>query len=139
MRYLLDTGVISELLSKKPEQKVIDWLDSQDDNAFYLSVITIGEIQKGIEKLAHSKKRNSLEKWLKEDLLFRFSGRIETLNIEVMLTWGKLTENLEKKGRKLPAMDSMIVAMALTGDFCLVTRNEADFAGVEVRLYNPWI
>lgn len=138
MKYLLDTNVISELVAKQPLAKVINWLDNTDDNLIYLSVITIGEIKKGIERLPDSKRKTMLRTWLSDELLLRFQGRILPLDTAVMLTWGNLTATLEKKGRKLPAMDSLVAAIALQGQFVLVTRNEADFADTGVTILNPW-
>ena len=138
MRYLLDTCVISELVSKKPETAVIDWIDGIDDEYFYLSVITIGEIKKSIEKLPDSERKELLASWLEEDLLSRFQGRILRLETAVMLTWGSLTAKLEQEGKKLPAIDSLIAAIALTNNLTLVTRNIADFQNTGVSLLNPW-
>lgn len=138
MKYLLDTNVISELVAKQPASKVIDWLDNTDDSLIYLSVITIGEIKKGIERLPDSKHRTKLGDWLRDELLVRFQGHIVSLEIETMLTWGILTTMLEQKGRKLPAMDSLVAAIALQGQFVLVTRNEADFIDTGVTILNPW-
>ena len=76
MRYLLDTCVISELVATKPNQHVVDWIDGIDSEAVYLSVITIGEIRKGIEKLSDSKRKSMLQEWLEGELLVRFSGGI---------------------------------------------------------------
>lgn len=138
MKYLLDTNVISELVAKQPLAKVIDWLDERDENLLYLSVITIGEIKKGIERLPDSHHKTTLRTWLTDALLLRFQGRILPLDTAVMLTWGNLTALLEQKGRKLPAMDSLIAAVALQGQLVLVTRNEADFADTGVTVLNPW-
>jgi tRNA(fMet)-specific endonuclease VapC len=138
MRYLLDTNVISELVAKQPNARVLAWLDSTDDSQVYLSTITIGEIKKGIEKLPDSPRKEQLRLWLEHDLLDRFSGRIIAIDINIMLTWGELTANLEKKGRKLPAIDSLVATAALHGHFHLVTRNESDFQDTGVTLFNPW-
>jgi len=119
MKYLLDTNVISELVAKQPLDKVIDWLDNTDDSLIYLSVITIGEIKKGIERLPDSQRKTALRDWLSGELLLRFQGHILSLDTEVMLTWGVLTATLEQKGRKLPAMDSLVAAIALQGQFVL--------------------
>ena len=134
MNYLLDTCVISEFTSKQPEPQVIEWMDAVNDETLFLSAITIGEIQRGIAKLPDSPRREKLEKWLHEDLFLRFNGRILPLTAQVMLTWGKLTA----QGRTLPAVDSMIAALALHHNLCLVTRNVKDFDGTGVTLFNPW-
>ena len=98
MNYLLDTNVISELISKQPDKRVVDWLDRLDPNTVYLSVITIGEIRRGIEKLPPSKRRDRVKEWLEGDLLLRFQGRILPITTEVMLVWGELTGRLEREG-----------------------------------------
>jgi tRNA(fMet)-specific endonuclease VapC len=138
MKYLLDTNVISELVSKQPNQAVLDWVDQLDPQMVYLSVLTIGEIRKGIEKLPVSKRRDDVAAWLEHDLLARFQGRIAMITIDVMLVWGRLTGRLEREGISLPAIDSLIAAIALHGDYSIVTRNDEDFAHTGVVVVNPW-
>lgn len=138
MKYLIDTNVISELIARQPNPKVVEWIDQLDPSMVYLSVITIGEIRKGIEKLAASKRREAIKEWLETDLLFRFQGRIVEISIQTMLTWGELTGRLEKQGKPINATDSMIAAIALEGNYVLVTRNEADFQNTGVTIINPW-
>ena len=138
MNYLLDTNVISELISKQPDRRVVDWLDRLDPSTVYLSVITIGEIRRGIEKLPSSKRRDRVKEWLEGDLLLRFQGRILSIPTEVMLLWGELTGRLEREGRPVTAMDSLIAAIALQGTYRLVTRNEHDFKYMGITIINPW-
>jgi len=138
MNYLLDTNVISELVAKQPDKQVVQWIDRLDPNTVYLSVITIGEIRKGIEKLLPSKRRDEVQEWLETDLLLRFRGRILAITAEVMLVWGELTGRLEKEGRPIAAIDALIAAVALQGDCRLVTRNEHDFQHTGVTIVNPW-
>ena len=138
MTYLLDTCLISELVSKQPNRKVLDWLDAQIPEAVYLSVITMGEIAKGISKLASSQRKEHLDIWLKQALPNRFAGRIISIDLQTMLLWGELVGKLEKQGRPIPMMDSLIAAIALQNSLSLVTRNEKDFAGTEVVIINPW-
>ena len=97
MKWLLDTCVISELVSRQPREKVVDWIDSVESDCLYLSVITIGEIRKGIEKLPDSKRRNFIHDWLTEDLFLRFKGRILPLDIETLLTWEFSPGDLRKR------------------------------------------
>ncbi|MCS7061988.1 MAG: type II toxin-antitoxin system VapC family toxin [Anaerolineae bacterium] len=134
----MDTNVISELVAKQPNQRVIEWLDDLDPDSIYLSVITIGELRKGIEKLPDSPRRDKLFDWLVNELLVRFQDRILALDVDVMLTWGKLVGRLEQSGRRLSAIDSLIAALALARSCSLVTRNEADFKGVGLKIINPW-
>jgi tRNA(fMet)-specific endonuclease VapC len=138
MKYLLDTCVISELVSKRPETAVINWIDSIDDEHIYLSVITLGEIKKGVEKLPDSARKEQLTAWLEEDLLSRFQGRVMGVDASVMFTWGTLTAKLEQRGTPMPAIDSLIAAIALHGNLTLVTRNIQDFQGSGIALLNPW-
>lgn len=138
MRYLLDTNVISELVARRPNERVVRWIDGLDPNSVYLSVITIGEIRKGIEKMPDSQRKDALQEWLTDSLLVRFDGRIQDISVDVMLTWGALTARLESKGKKMPALDSLIAALALHNDFTLATRNEDDFEGAGARIINPW-
>ena len=138
MKVLLDTCVISELVSKQPTPKVVGFVDSLDPEDVYLSVITIGEIAKGIEMLPKSRRKRDLHTWLKEDLLVRFEGNILPLDTDVLLEWGALTARLESAGKTMPAMDSLIAASALSKKMMLVTRNVSDFEDAAVEIVNPW-
>jgi predicted nucleic acid-binding protein len=138
MTFLLDTCVISELVAKQPNLHVVQWVDSIDEDKLFLSAITIGEIKRGIEKLADSSRKSALVEWLKGDLLIRFTDRILPIDTSVVLVWGQLTADLEKQGRRMPAIDSLIAATCLQGRLDLVTRNESDFAHSGVTVINPW-
>jgi len=138
MRFLLDTCVVSELVAGQPNPGVVQWVDSMDEDRLYLSAITIGEIKKGVEKLPDSKRKSRLVAWLEEDLLIRFEDRILPIDTHVMLVWGELAANLERQGRRMPAIDSLIAAVALHGGLDLVTRNADDFANSGVTVINPW-
>ncbi len=135
---LLDTCVISELVAKQPDEKVIEWIDNIEQENIYLSVITIGEIYKGIEKLPESKRKDSLQQWLNDELLIRFGGKILAIDTHVMLVWGELTGRLEIEGKKMPAMDSLIAAIAIHNNCSLVTRNEDNFKYAGLTIVNPW-
>jgi len=138
VKYLLDTNVISELVAKQPNPRVVDWIDALDPNTVYLSVITIGELRKGIEKLPDSKRKEMLRLWLNDDLLIRFSGRILVLDVPVMLTWGELVGQLERVEHPLPGLDSLIAALARYHGCTLATRNTDDFRTTGIVLINPW-
>lgn len=138
MRFLLDTCVISELATKRPNPAVVDWIDSVDPDSIYLSILTIGEVQKGIEKQREPRRKEALESWLHDELLVRFRDRLAMLDLGVLLEWGTLTGRLESQGKPMPAVDSLIAATALHGRFVLVTRNEDDFLRSGVQLLNPW-
>ena len=138
MKYLLDTCVISELVTKQPDAKVVEFVDSLDPDDTHLSVITIGEIVKGIEKLPNSRRKQELHIWLKEDLLSRFQGKIIPIDEDVIVEWGILTAHVEMAGRPMPAIDSLIAATAQAHRLTLVTRNVDDFSASGVELVNPW-
>jgi toxin FitB len=135
--YLLDTCTISEFVVKQPDPKVLDWFTNQPPETVYLSVITIGEITKGIQKLPLSRRQTELEAWL-EEVLVEFQQRIFGVDLATMVLWGELTGRLEPQGRMLPTLDSLIAAIALQHDLAVVTRNEKDFAGTGVAVFNPW-
>lgn len=138
MSYLLDTCVISELASKRAEPAVVRFIDGIDPEKAFLSALTIGEIQKGIEKARDERRKEFLEAWLRDDLLIRFRSQILLLDLAVLRTWGSLVGRLEREGTPMPAVDSLIAATALHHQLMLVTRNVDDFAHSGVRLLNPW-
>lgn len=137
MNNLLDTCVFAEYQKKQPDEKVIAWVNSRIEETLFLSVLTIGEINKGIAKLPKSKRKTELEKWLQK-LIIRFDKRILPLDLEVVRFWGELTGTLETKGRVLPIIDSLIAATALVHNLTIITRNEDDFADTGVKLLNIW-
>lgn len=138
MTYLLDTCVISEFTRRQPNEQVVRWLSETDEDTLYLSVLSIGEIQHGIERLEDSPRKEELHDWLENDLILRFGKRILPLDVRTLLVWGELIGRLERQGRKIPAFDGLIAATALAHELVVVTRNTADFAPAGVRLFNPW-
>jgi tRNA(fMet)-specific endonuclease VapC len=139
MRFLLDTCAISELIARQPDPGLVEWIDGIGEEKIYLCVITISEIKKGIEKLSESRRKRELTAWLEDELLARFRGKILPIDTDVMLRWGELTARLEKQGRIVPAIDSLIAAIALHGKLHLVTQNEDDFKDTGVAVVNPWL
>lgn len=137
MNYLLDTCVLSEFRKKVPEPKVLKWVDARDEDALFLSAVTVGEIEKGICRMAPSKRRRSLTIWL-EDVIYRYDNRILPLDTDTLREWGKMSAKLEEKGRVLPAADSLIAATARFHDLVLVTRNEKDFIDTNITVLNIW-
>lgn len=137
MNYLLDTCLISEFKKPQPSPKVVEWLSGQIEETLFLSVITIGEIQKGISNLPASKKRTDLEIWL-HNLIVRYDGRILPLAVKEMLFWGETIIKLEQKGRVLLFIDSLIAATALAHNLTLITKKESDFKNTNVKILNVW-
>lgn len=138
MNYLLDTCLISELAKSKPDKKVVDWVLSENETGFYVSVLTFGELHKGIEKLPESKKKDELRSWIEDELKNRFQNRIIDIDMRVSILWGKIQCVAEKKGKPMPAIDSLIAATALAHDLTVVTRNVSDMEQSGVMLLNPW-
>jgi len=138
LKYLLDTNIISEFISKTPNKKVIDYILTLNENDIYLSVITIGEIKAGVEKLANSQKKDKLLYWLENDLLVRFKNRIINIDIEVILQWATVNTQLKQMGKPLPLMDSLIGATTQAKDMILLTRNEKDFQNLDIQIVNPF-
>lgn len=138
MSYLIDTCCISELVKKKPNANVVKWFADKDELSMYLSVITFGELRKGIERLPDSKKKKELNRWVKEDLKHRFKNRIFNLNMEEVNNWGEILATAENNGKPLPAIDSLIAATAQVHDLSVVTRNTRDMEGSGVEVINPW-
>jgi len=138
MKYLLDTCVVSEMVRKQPDRNVLKWLAKVDQDNLFLSVITIGEIEKGVAKLAESARKKKISEWLHDDLIIRFQKHILPIDTKVMIVWGKQLALLEQKGRTLPAIDSMIAATAISHELILVTRNINGFESADVEIFNPW-
>jgi len=124
MNYLLDTCVISELIKKETN--------------LYISVLTIGEIHKGVERLPESKKKENLHKWVNNDLKERFKNRIIDFDLKTATVWGKIQAHSELLGKALPAIDGLIAATGISFDFTVVTKNTTDMEISGVDLLNPW-
>jgi len=138
MRYLLDTCVISELAKPEPNEKVVSWVTQNDEENFYLSTLTFGELHKGISRLSPSKRKENLLQWVEHDLKDRFKTRIIDITLKVAKQWGETQGISESQGRPMPAIDGLIAATGLTHDLTVVTRNIADMQQSGVSLLNPW-
>jgi predicted nucleic acid-binding protein len=138
LNYLLDTCVISELVKPSPDEGVIDWLSSTPPERLFLSVITIGEVRKGITKLPNSKKKNQLTNWL-NTLLEDYQTRIYSIDLTVAENWGVIQGKAENGGNPIASVDALIASVAYTYNSILVTRNEKDFVSSNVTILNPWV
>ena len=134
MSYLIDTNVLSELRRKSPDQNVVKWFSKRPAATLFLSVLTLGEIRKGIEGVFDDQRRLALTDWLEIDLPMFFTGRILSVDGAVADRWGRLVATA---GRPLPTIDSLLAATALEHDLMLVTRNVKDFTGLPVQWFNP--
>ncbi len=136
MKWLLDTNVIAEPGKKRPDSKVMKWLDAIDENECALSVLTLGEIEKGIHSLPAGSSRGRHEAGLNA-LKIRFAGRIFEVTVAVAAKWGALLGEAERKGKALPAVDNLIAATAVFHSLILVTRNTRDISPA-VSVFNPF-
>jgi len=134
--YLLDTNVLSELRRKTPDAAVLEWFTRRPASTLYLSVLTFGELRKGIEGVPDAKRRMALTDWLETDLPAFFAGRILPVDAQVADRWGRL---LSAAGRPLPAIDSLLAASAAQHGLSMVTRNSRDFADLGLDVINPWV
>jgi hypothetical protein len=137
--YLIDTNVLSELRRKQPDPHVVAWFSARPAQSLFLSVLTLGEIRKGIERLKSTHtdvaRIHSLNDWLEQDLPTFFLGRLLQVDESVADRWGHLQALL---GRPVPAIDSLLAATAMQHNLTLVTRNVKDFVDMRVDLINPW-
>ena len=138
MKYLLDTCVVSEAIKPKPHKRVIDWLKEQEESTLFLSVLTFGEIEKGIEKSVNSERKKKLKLWVEEELKRRFKGRILPIGMRVATKWGEIQGKSEAAGKPLPTIDGLIAVTGLVNNCIVATRNISDMQQSTVELFDPW-
>ena len=136
--FLLDTNCVSELVRPKPNTRVMEWMEAVDEALIYLSVLTLGEIRKGVAGLAQGKRRAHLEAWLEVDLQARFSGRIVPIDSAIADRWGVLASEAKRRGRPLSVIDGLLAATALHLNLTVVSRDVNDFKAAQVQALNPW-
>lgn len=135
MSYLIDTNVLSELRRRDPDAKVVRWMSERPATTLYLSVLTLGELRKGIEGLPEGERKRRLLDWLEVELPAFFTGRILPVDARVADRWGRL---VAQAGRPLPAIDSLLAATALAHGLTLITRNLKDFQHPGLAVVDPW-
>ncbi len=135
MSYLIDTNVLSELRRQRADARVAAWMRARPRQSLYLSVLSLGEIRKGIEGVADAAFRQTLADWLEVELPTYFIGRLLDIDPQVADRWGRVQASA---ARTLPVIDGLLAATALQHDLTLVTRNTKDFEGLGVQIVNPW-
>ena len=135
MSFLIDTCALSELVKPNPSRRVSEWFNEAPPEALFVSILTLGEIRKGVENLGGGGRRAKIAVWLEAELPAWFEDRILPVDIGVADEWGRLMARLKTP---VPAIDGLIAATALRLRFAIVTRNESDFAATGVKLLNPW-
>jgi predicted nucleic acid-binding protein len=136
--YLLDTYVVSELVRPDPDANVVEWVRAEDETRFYLSVLTFGEIRRGIEQLPQGPRRERLRLWLEIDLTDRFKGRVLDIDRRVAEIWGIIMARGAAASVRLPTIDTLIAATAERHGMVIATRNLRDFAFAAVAAVSPW-
>ena len=130
--------LIGSLIKPKPEAKLTEWVESAVEDLLYLSVLTMGEIRKGIVTMEQGRRRIALQSWLETDLKPRFSGRVLPIDEATADRWGAITEEAAAQGITVPVVDGLLAATALQHNLTLVTRNTKNFTGTNVAAFNPW-
>src|SRR4051812_40313588 len=138
MSFLLDTNVVSEWVKARPDSGVVAWLSDVDEDRLFLSVVTLGELRHGVERMPAGKRRKRLEEWLRDELPVRFEGRVLPVDGTVADAWGKAVARSEAAGRPMSAMDAFVAATAEVHGLTLVTRNVSHFEPIIQDVINPW-
>ena len=136
--FLLDTNVVSELVRPRPDTRVTDWMNSADEELLFLSVLTLGEVRKGITTVTDPARRGRLETWLTSGLIARFEGRILGIDQTIADRWGQISGSLALRGTPLAVIDGLLSATALHYNLTLVTRNTRDVALTGAAVFDPW-
>ncbi len=138
MAFLLDTNVISETVRPRPDQTVLDWIESQIPSDLFLAAQTMGELVRGARKVREQARREQFERWIEQDLARQFDGRILPFDVSTAALWGRLMGDGDRAGRRPSAADAQIAAAAIQHDLTLATRNVKDFQNFDIRLLDPW-
>ena len=136
MKYLIDTNVLSEMTKQSPSKEVVKWFINTPDADKFISVISIGEIIYGIERLPSGSRKSKLHAWFNEVISEGFNERILNIKASTMHTWGKMMSELS---RSLQVQDTFIAATALENNLTIATRNVKDFSDIAgLQISNPW-
>lgn len=135
MSYLIDTNAISELVRARPDPRVADWFDRVEPELLHISVLTLGELRKGVESLPAGARRDRIGGWLETELPGWFEDRVLPIDAAIAEAWGRLIATI---GRPVSAVDSLIAATAFEHRLRVVTRNVSDFAFPGVEVVDPW-
>ena len=134
---ILDTNVVSALMTDPPEDKVVNWLDSQARTSIWTTSITVFEVRSGLETMAAGKRQARLSEVF-EKILIRLSQRIAVFDDEAARLAANLTAARQKRGRVGELRDTMIAGIVLANRAGLATRNVAHFADISATVVNPW-
>ncbi|PXX63848.1 hypothetical protein DFR70_10528 [Nocardia tenerifensis] len=136
--YLLDTDAVAEWIKPRPDPGLIAWLHAADEERMFLSVITIGEIRRGVDRMSDERRRTRLTTWLSDQVADRFDDRLLPVDFGVAQAWGRVRARADRAGHGIDAVDALIAATAEAHGLTLVTRNDKDFHGTGVQVLCPW-
>jgi predicted nucleic acid-binding protein len=138
MRFLLDTNLLSEQTRKRSDLGVTTWIAAQEPEELAISVISLGEIERGVILLRPGPHKKELRNWLDEEVQVKYKDRTISVDKAIALEWGRISADAARTGRGLPESDGLLVATAIVLNLTLVTRNERHCAGWGAPLINPW-
>jgi len=137
LSFLLDTNAVSESRKPRPDERFLEWLTRQEASDLHVSVLTVGELRRGVLALDPGRKRAELARWV-DYALGGFQGRVLPVGEDIASLWARLWDENQRAGRKVGVVDELIAATALAHDLTLVTRNTRHFEHSGCRLLSPW-
>jgi len=138
VKYLLDTPLLSELMRAHSDDWLARWMDAFYEDEICLSALTIGEITRSIESEPDLVRKAELYRWLNEELLIRFHGRVIPLDMEIIMEWGRVSAECEAKGKPISALDGLIAATVRARGLVLITYNREIFSEAGIEVSDPW-
>lgn len=138
MKWLLDTNVVSETVTPRPNPRVLGWFHAQPTPDIAISVVTLAELQHGVWLTKDQIKRSELARWVDTYVMSLFASRMLAVNTDILIHWLELQRLLSARRQTRAPPDLLLAATAQMHDLTLVTRNIRDFANTGITVYNPW-
>lgn len=135
---LLDTNVVSAIMRLPHEPRVLQWLDAEDSARFFICTPVIFELKHGIERLAGGRRRLELEQAFADVIFGDFGGRILDFDRAAAIEAGRVRAHHLARGLNVDVTDHQIAGIAAARGAAIATRNVSDFAGLEIKIVNPW-
>jgi toxin FitB len=138
VKWLFDTNVVSEGLQRRPDAKVISWIQARAPDQIGISVATLAELRFGILNLSNERRRAEIQNWVERHVATAFEDRILPVTVDILVDWLQLGRRLAAKGKPREPVDILIASTARVHDLIIVTRNTRHFAETGVLVYDPW-